>query len=100
MLLFSRFLLLLAATVANSLTSFAVAFSNISPIPSWDQLSATPALSKPTPPPIYHDTLPAELSDASKEKKPILYRDKDCIDAASQSVWLALECKNVDYITA
>ena len=100
MLLFSRFLLLLAAATAYSrLTTFAVAFSNISPIPSWDQLSATSALSKPTPPPIYHDTLPAELSDASKEKKPILYRDKDCIDAASQSVWLALECKNVDYIT-
>ena len=26
-------------------------------------------------------------------------RDKDCICAASQSVWLALECKNIDYLT-
>jgi len=34
-----------------------------------------------------------------QQRKPILYRDKDCICAASQSVWLAMECKNVDYLT-
>jgi len=30
---------------------------------------------------------------------PVLYRDKACIDAASQTAWLALECKGVDYLT-
>ena len=29
----------------------------------------------------------------------MLYRDKDCICAACESVWLALEVKNVDYVT-
>ncbi len=29
----------------------------------------------------------------------MLYRDKNCICAACESVWLALEVKNVDYIT-
>jgi hypothetical protein len=32
-------------------------------------------------------------------KLPILYRDKQCIDLASEIVWLALECKNIEYIT-
>ena len=38
-------------------------------------------------------------SDRKDTTKPTLYRDKDCICAASQSVWLALECKNIDYLT-
>ena len=29
----------------------------------------------------------------------MLYRDKDCICAACESVWLALEVKNVEYVT-
>jgi glutathione S-transferase len=30
---------------------------------------------------------------------PILYRDEECIDIACEIVWLALECKNVEYVT-
>ena len=75
------------------LDNYAFAFSVP---PSWEVLSSKPALSKPHPP-IYHDALPDEVS--SSQQKPILYRDKDCICAASETVWLALECKNVDYLT-
>ena len=80
--------LLLTTTLINFVSAFSTP-------PSWDQLYANPALSKP-PPPIYNDVLPNDINDTSK---PILYRDKDCICAASQSVWLALECKNIDYLT-
>jgi len=80
--------LLLATTLINFVSSFSTP-------PSWDQLYANPVLSKPSPP-IYHDALP---NDIKENDKPILYRDKDCICAASQSVWLALECKNIDYLT-
>ena len=68
--------------------------------PSWEVLSSTPALSKPHPP-IYHDALPddAVVEESSSQQRPTLYRDKDCICAASETVWLALECKNVDYLT-
>ena len=83
--------LLLATTLIN----FTSAFSTP---PSWDQLYATPALSKSKPsPPIYQDVLPDDIKENAQ--RPILYRDKDCICVASQSVWLALECKNIDYLT-
>ena len=81
------------------LDNFAFAFSVP---PSWEVLSSTPALSKPQDPPIYHDALPddiIEIEESSSQRKPILYRDKDCICAASETVWLALECKNVEYLT-
>jgi len=81
--------LLLATTCINFVSSFSTP-------PSWDQLNANPSLSKPSPP-IYHDALPDDIKE--KTQRPILYRDKDCICAASQSVWLALECKNIDYLT-
>ena len=88
-ILLSQFLLL---------DNFAFAFS-VSPSPSWEVLRSTPALSKPHPP-IYHDALPDDIiEESSSQRKPILYRDKDCICAASETVWLALECKNVDYLT-
>ena len=80
--------LLLAITLINITSAFSTP-------PSWEQLYATPALSKPSPP-IYHDVLP---NDITENELPILYRDKDCICTASQSVWLALECKNIDYFT-
>ena len=79
--------LLLTTTLINFVSSFSTP-------PSWDQLYANPALSKPSPP-IYQDVLPSDRKDTTK---PTLYRDKDCICAASQSVWLALECKNIDYL--
>mmetsp|Transcript_28651 Transcript_28651/g.61650 ORF Transcript_28651/g.61650 Transcript_28651/m.61650 type:complete len:109 (+) Transcript_28651:310-636(+) len=34
-----------------------------------------------------------------QQRQPVLYRDKECVCAASQTVWLALECKNVEYLT-
>ena len=80
--------LLLATTCINFVSSFSTP-------PSWDQLYAIPVLSKPSPP-IYQNVLP---NDITENELPILYRDKDCICAASQSVWLALECKNIDYLT-
>jgi len=79
--------------LATTLIKFVSAFSTP---PSWDQLYATPALSKASPP-IYQDVLPDDIKENTQN--PILYRDKDCICAASQSVWLALECKNIDYLT-
>ena len=64
---------------------------------SWKALQSKPALDRP-PPPIYHDTLPSEDA-ASLSSLPVLYRDKECICAACESVWLALEVKNINYVT-
>ncbi|KAL7462451.1 hypothetical protein ACHAXS_002836 [Conticribra weissflogii] len=71
-----------------------------SPIPSWSHLESHPSIQKSlqTPRPIYKDALPPEI-EASNIDKPILYRDANCICAASQMVWLGLECKNIDYLT-
>ena len=44
------------------------------------------------------DELPDDVREA-KSHLPILYRDKDCICIASEIVWLALDCKNVEYLT-
>jgi hypothetical protein len=65
------------------------------PPPSWEALQSTPSLTNRPPPPIYHNTLP----DSADLSLPVLYRDKDCICAACESVWLALEVKNVNYLT-
>ena len=68
--------------------------------PSWDQLQATPAMANKPPRPIYQDALPTDYAAATSSlSQPILYRDKDCICIASETVWLAMECKNVDYLT-
>eukprot|EP00986_Skeletonema_menzelii_P011868 scaffold6240_cov101-Skeletonema_menzelii.AAC.1 len=63
--------------------------------PSWEALQSTPSLANRPSPPIYHDALPESIDSSL----PVLYRDKDCICAACESVWLALEVKNVDYVT-
>ena len=34
-----------------------------------------------------------------RRRLPIFYRDGDCIDVASETVWLALECKGIEYVT-
>ena len=77
-------------------------------IPSWDQLQSSPSpLHRPlqiTPPILYDDALPNdlhlhELQSNSDNGLPILYRDKHCVDIASEIVWLAFEIKNINYIT-
>ena len=77
-----------------------LAFSSSKPsggILSWEALQSKPALDRP-PPPIFYDTLPPEDA-ASLSSLPVLYRDKECICAACESVWLALEVKNIHYVT-
>jgi hypothetical protein len=72
-----------------------------SPPPSWEQLRATlPDLFNKPPPPVHYDRLPDDYHlDNNNALLPILYRDKECICAASETVWLALECKNINYTT-
>ncbi|KAL7516860.1 hypothetical protein ACHAWX_001834 [Stephanocyclus meneghinianus] len=85
--------ILVVASTATTTRSFSA--------PSWDQLqSKSSPLYGPLqiPPPIYIDELPDDVREA-KSHLPILYRDKDCICIASEIVWLALECKNVEYLT-
>lgn len=68
-----------------------------SSIPLWTDLQSR--LDRPLPR-VYVDEIPS--SDANLDgsaELPILYRDKECICASSQTVWLAMECKNIDYIT-
>ena len=77
-----------------------LAFSSSKPgggILSWEALQSKAALDRP-PPPIFYDTLPSEDA-ASLSSLPVLYRDKECICAACESVWLALEVKNIHYVT-
>mmetsp|Transcript_4211 Transcript_4211/g.9484 ORF Transcript_4211/g.9484 Transcript_4211/m.9484 type:complete len:494 (-) Transcript_4211:39-1520(-) len=76
------------------------ASTDSSPLSSWSELESHPSIQKPlqTPRPIYKDALPPEV-EASNIDKPILYRDANCVCAASQMVWLGLECKNIDYLT-
>lgn len=68
-------------------------------IPSWSDLqSKTSPLHRALQitPPVYTDQLPSDVLDSNL---PILYRDKQCVDLSSQIVWLALECKNIEYVT-
>ena len=83
--------------IALVATSFSITQSSAFTPPTWDQLQATPALANKPPRPIYQDALPTDA--AATSSLPILYRDKDCICAASETVWLAMECKNIDYLT-
>jgi len=90
-------LFLASSFLLNSSWAFSAA-------PSWDQLHATPSLSNKSPRPIYEDSLPedvvaAQQQQLQQQRQPVLYRDKECVCAASQTVWLALECKNVEYLT-
>lgn len=98
--------LLLAAILAGSTNlPSSVAFAFTPSPPSWEQIQeTTPHLFNKPPPPVYYDRLPDEYlannqASSNDARLPILYRDKECICAASESVWLALECKNVNYIT-
>ena len=64
-------------------------------LPSWSALESKLSLA---PPPVYKDSLPDD-TNIPTDKKPVLYRDEDAICPYSQQVWLALEAKNVDYVT-
>lgn len=87
--------ILLFAAIIGSTCAFSVNPSAVE-VPSWTDLQSNSALNKP-PRPIYNDKLPEDIN--SSNGVPILYRDKDCIDGASETVWLGMECKNIQYST-
>lgn len=62
---------------------------------SWSQLeSALPATTAP----VFLGSLP-KGDDVNVQGKPVIYRDAAGLSAAAQQVWLALEIKEVDYVT-
>jgi len=63
-------------------------------VPSWEQLEAK--LPKAPHPLCFANSLP---NDASQNQKIVLFRDKEAICPFSEQVWLALEVKNLDYVT-
>ena len=68
-----------------------------SSIPLWADLQSS--LDRPLPK-VYVDEIPSsDVNLDGSAELPILYRDKECVCASSQTVWLAMECKNIDYIT-
>lgn len=93
-MILKRFCLTILATSA---AARAAAFTP----PSWEQLQSPQSpLHRPLqyPSPIYTTKeLPTDVKSANK--LPILYRDQACICVASEIVWLAMECKNVEYLT-
>ena len=75
----------------------AYGFSSASIIPMWADLQSS--LDRPLRK-VYVDEIPSgDVNLDGTAELPILYRDKECICASSQTVWLAMECKNIDYIT-
>jgi glutathione S-transferase len=86
MVCLSPFLALLTTAAAFTIPSWSELQSNVSPLYRPFQIK----------PPVYTDEVPPDVLESNL---PILYRDKNCIDLNSQIVWLAMECKNIDYIT-
>lgn len=86
MVCLSPFLALLTTAAAFTIPSWSELQSNVSPLHRPLQIK----------PPVYTDEVPPDVLESNL---PILYRDKNCIDLNSQIVWLAMECKNIDYIT-
>ena len=75
----------------------AYGFSSASIIPMWADLQSS--LDRPLRK-VYVDEIPSgDVNLDGTAELPILYRDRECICASSQTVWLAMECKNIDYIT-
>lgn len=65
-------------------------------IPSWEQLeSKIPSIGQPTRT-FREDSL---LDQNTKNGRLVLYRDKQGVCPLSEQVWLALELKNIDYLT-
>ena len=101
--------LLAPAIVATALlasTSLVRSTSALAPpvpaIPSWDRLRSLLPEPPVRPPPVYRDGLPEDYlrrDGGAHRRLPILYRDGHCVDVASETVWLALECKNVAHVT-
>ena len=91
-------------------TTAALAYSSSSNgiIPSWDALRVLLPESNHRRPAVYVDGLPddyhiprRDVDDDGNDRRllPILYRDGYCVDVASETVWLGLECKGVEYVT-
>lgn len=91
------FLVLASWRLALSSSSVSVPGASAFAPPSWEALRATPSIADRPPPPVHYRDAPPD--DAGAPEKPTLYRDEACVDVASETVWLALECKNVDYRT-
>ena len=98
--------LLLASTSLVRSTSALAAPPVPAAIPSWDRLRSLLPEPPVRPPPVYRDGLPEDYyrrrdddGGAQHRQLPILYRDGNCVDVASETVWLALECKNVAHVT-
>lgn len=65
-------------------------------VPSWERLeSKLPTAPAPT---SFMNRLPEDASLLVKDR-PVLFRDKEAICPFSEQVWLALEVKNIDYVT-
>ena len=63
-------------------------------VPSWESLeSKLPTAPAPA---CYHNNLPEDVASSSSV---ILFRDSAAICPFAQQIWLALEVKNIDYIT-
>lgn len=101
--------LLLASTSLVRSTSALAAPPVPAAIPSWDRLRSLLPEPPVRPPPVYRNGLPEDYyrrrdrddEGGAQHRRllPILYRDGHCVDVASETVWLALECKNVAHVT-
>ena len=63
-------------------------------VPSWERLEAK--LPTAPAPECYHNTLPDDVASSSSL---IFYRDTESICPFAQQIWLALEVKNINYVT-
>mmetsp|Transcript_65 Transcript_65/g.67 ORF Transcript_65/g.67 Transcript_65/m.67 type:complete len:429 (-) Transcript_65:73-1359(-) len=65
-------------------------------VPSWSELETIlPSCTVPQPPVIHYNA----IDENELKGKLVLYRDEDGYCPYSQQVWLALEAKNLDYVT-
>ena len=104
-------LLLASTSLARSTSALALDPPVPAAIPSWDRLRSLLPEPPVIPPPVYRGGLPEDYYRHRRDRDddggarhqrrllPILYRDGHCVDVASETVWLALECKNVAHVT-
>jgi hypothetical protein len=86
---------------SNNNAMFGVVWVYLFALQSWSQLEAAlPATTAP----VFFGSLPAAGAEGGDDVmnvqgKPVLYRDAAGLSVAAQQVWLALEIKEVDYVT-
>ena len=102
-----RFIVVGLLIVANATTFIIRLASAFAVVPSWDHLQSLlqppigDLVTTPSPPVYNYNEFLLHNSSTNDDcrRMPILYRDEECIDIACEIVWLALECKNVEYVT-